>query len=70
MPRREDDHTNTVEDAAAFERWRGEAYDIDDRPTKAELDREEQGAAGMVTVVCVLLLVLTLAIPALLRWAS
>lgn len=42
MPRREDDYTNTVEDAAAHERWRGESYDTDDRPTRAEIEAEER----------------------------
>jgi hypothetical protein len=42
----EDRYTNTVEDAAAFERRRAEEagdYD-DDRPTLSELEAEEDGA--------------------------
>lgn len=39
---REDTFTNTVEDAAAYEQVRGRDEYIDDRPTRAELDRDEQ----------------------------
>jgi hypothetical protein len=39
------DHvTNTVEDAAAYEQWRGENDDLDNRPTRAEIEAEERGA--------------------------
>lgn len=41
---REDHQTNTPEEAAIFERWRGQAYDDDTRPTKAEIEREEYGS--------------------------
>lgn len=34
-------HTTTVEDAARFEAERGRIEDFDDRPTLAELEREE-----------------------------
>lgn len=46
LPYDEDRFTNTVEDAAAFERRRAEEagdYD-DDRPTLSELEAEEDGA--------------------------
>lgn len=35
----EDRFTNTVEDAARYERSRGDAYD-DDRPTRAEAEQD------------------------------
>lgn len=37
----EDHHTHTVEDAAAYEKWRAE-YDHDDRPTRAEAEADER----------------------------
>lgn len=40
MTRREDHHTHTEADAADFERWRGESYDIDNRPTRQECEDE------------------------------
>jgi hypothetical protein len=41
---REDHFTNTPEDAAAYERARS-ADDVDDRPTRAEAERDEAGDA-------------------------
>jgi hypothetical protein len=38
---REDDFTNTPEDAAAYEALRGRAEWIDDRPTRAELEADD-----------------------------
>ena len=38
---KEDHFTNTPEDAAQYEACRGEADDVDDRPTLAELQRDE-----------------------------
>lgn len=38
---REDHFTNTPEDAGAYEARRGQADDVDDRPTLAELERDE-----------------------------
>ena len=37
----EDRFTNTPEDAARFEARRGQAEHVDDRPTRAELERDE-----------------------------
>lgn len=42
---REDQQTNTVEDAAWFEQQRGMDDCFDDRPTRAELDRDERDAS-------------------------
>lgn len=38
---KEDYVTSTEHDAALWERRRGEADDVDPRPTRAELDRDE-----------------------------
>jgi hypothetical protein len=38
---REDRFTNTPEDAARYEARRGQADDVDDRPTLAELQRDD-----------------------------
>lgn len=38
----EDHFTNTVEDAASYEAWRGEQEWIDDRPTAAELAHDDR----------------------------
>lgn len=38
---REDTFTNTVEDAASYEQLRGRDEYIDDRPTRAELERDD-----------------------------
>lgn len=42
MSRREDTSTNYPEDAAAYERWRGQDADFGNRPTRAELEAEER----------------------------
>lgn len=44
MSRREDHGSHTEADAAEFERWRGESYDTDPRPTRAECERDEYEA--------------------------
>lgn len=40
---REDTHTTTPEDAATYERIRGESYDDDGRPDAAEIERDMAG---------------------------
>lgn len=39
---REDHQTNTVEEAAAFEQWRGQAYDEPDGPMPYEYAEDER----------------------------
>ena len=38
---REDQFTNTEHDAALYEQRRGQADDVDDRPTRGEAERDE-----------------------------
>lgn len=40
---REDLHTNTPEAAEEYEKARGKNSGLDDRPTRAEIEREEAG---------------------------